>query len=501
MTFQECFHAASALLSTGGQVFVNQTASDPARPRGCSVSSDPSDPLTIHVFFNQLADSTAECAHGMTTLVGKTQSATDVGVLVSLDTVNDTATITLTGPSAVWYGVGFGAQAMVDQPWTIIVDGDSAVSERLLGGKPATVSHVAGTELKPSVKVVSSSTSADGTRTVVLTRSLKGDYYTFNTTEIPFLSAVGTGPKLAYHKNKAPSTLSLLPLGSTTAGACVCPESPKPFGQASGHLVYHPMSNQTEDIGSGSVAFGAGKCAPWPATTQIPDRNPTCDIRHYRGGQWACHHMWSLLDADQEIPWADEPLVMHIKYRFYVQPFTDGYHVPVHYGMGSQLLIGSPWEFDVPKCADGVPGCSLVDGTWTHTVTGSKYNNERMVYLNFHCHAPTCLMMSVYACPIGTSLQDCANATSVADAEARGYTLLCRQEPVHGGTGDHRENGTHFDEAGYIAIPDCLWGSTDQGLEPPLNLTGVPLFIIKTSNATIGHYGEMAGGQPFCEAN
>ena len=55
-----------------------------------------------------------------------------------------------------------------------------------------------------------------------------------------------------------------------------------------------------------------------------------------------------------------------------------------------------------------------------------------------------------------------------------------------------------FDEAGYIAIPDCLWGSPEQGLEPPLNLTGVPLFILKTANASRGHYGEMAGGQPFC---
>ena len=32
-------------------------------------------------------------------------------------------------------------------------------------------------------------------------------------------------------------------------------------------------------------------------------------------GQSSCHHMWSLLDADQEIPWTDEPLVMHHKYR------------------------------------------------------------------------------------------------------------------------------------------------------------------------------------------
>ena len=32
-------------------------------------------------------------------------------------------------------------------------------------------------------------------------------------------------------------------------------------------------------------------------------------------GQSSCHHMWSLLDANQEIPWTDEPLVLHHKYR------------------------------------------------------------------------------------------------------------------------------------------------------------------------------------------
>lgn len=54
-----------------------------------------------------------------------------------------------------------------------------------------------------------------------------------------------------------------------------------------------------------------------------------------------------------------------------------------------------------------------------------------------------------------------------------------------------------FNEAGYIAIPDCLWGSAEHGLEAPRNLTGVPLFILKTANATRAHYGEMAGGQAF----
>ena len=30
-----------------------------------------------------------------------------------------------------------------------------------------------------------------------------------------------------------------------------------------------------------------------------------------------------------------------------------------------------------------------------------------------------------------------------------------------------------------------------------MNLTDVPLYIVKIANATYGHYGEMAGGQPW----
>ena len=49
----------------------------------------------------------------------------------------------------------------------------------------------------------------------------------------------------------------------------------------------------------------------------------------------------------------------------------------------------------------------------------------------------------------------------------------------------------------YIAIPDCFWGSGEFGLEAPPDLQDVPLHMVKVSNATYGHYGEMAGGQPW----
>jgi len=276
------------------------------------------------------------------------------------------------------------------------------------------------------------------------------------------------------------------------AGVCICPVNPKPFGQATGSLVYHAVANQTADVGSGAAAyFGPGKCASAPATTLSDMRNPTCDIRYYRGGQWACSHMWSLLDAEQPIPWTDEPLVFHHKYRFWVQPFDPTYHTKLTLGesVGSALLIGSPWEYDVPQCADGVPGCALrADGTWVHTISGSTTGAHTFVALNNHCHAPTCLATEVYACAKGTPLDAC-NATV--------GTLVCRTVPVYGGTGNPAVDDTPFEEPGYIAIPDCFWGGSEYGLEAPVNLTGVPLHIVKTANATEGHYGEMSGGQPW----
>ncbi len=96
--------------------------------------------------------------------------------------------------------------------------------------------------------------------------------------------------------------------------------------------------------------------------------------------------------------------------------------------------------------------------------------------------------MSVYACPMGTALGDCNQTVG---------KLICQENMVYGGTGNPALNGTRFDEPGYIAIPDCLWGPAEFGLEPPPDLTGVPLHMVKTCNATWAHYGEMAGGQPW----
>ena len=52
--------------------------------------------------------------------------------------------------------------------------------------------------------------------------------------------------------------------------------------------------------------------------------------------------------------------MLYHKYRLYVQPYDAQYHTKLTLGesMGSALLLGSPWEYDVPKCSEGIAGCS-----------------------------------------------------------------------------------------------------------------------------------------------
>ena len=95
----------------------------------------------------------------------------------------------------------------------VIVDGTGKVTERKL------IDQKVGTLLPTTVKVVSSTVS-NGQRTVIMTRSLKGssaEYYTFDVNgpaRIPFINAVGSGPAFAYHKAKAPSSITLLPIAA-----------------------------------------------------------------------------------------------------------------------------------------------------------------------------------------------------------------------------------------------------------------------------------------------
>jgi len=386
----------------------------------------------------------------------------------------------MTGPGDVWFGIGFGATQMGDGPWTIVVDGRGGVTERKLG------THSPGTLLNASV-TVKSSVMNHGLRSVVLTRGLHGlgpDYFTFDPlksggTELNFISAVGSSVEFSYHKEHIVSALSLLPVAGSGLGAaaCVCKTTPKPFGEAEGTLEY-VATKQPEDTGSGSSLF-SNKCPPQPRGDLLAMKNPTCDIRTYSGGQIACHHMYSLLDADQEIPWPDQPLEYRLKFRFWVQEYNASYHVPLH---RTTWGIASPVEYDVPKCSEGMDGCSRhADGSWVHTITGTFVGKGRLSAAHFHCHAPTCLSIAMYRCPNGTKV--CNGTTG---------QLLCKEETIFG-----NDASKPFQEPGYILQPPCLWGSSAFGLEPPPSVDGYVLGSIKTSNATYGHHGEMAWQQMY----
>jgi hypothetical protein len=339
-----------------------------------------------------------------------------------------------------------------------------------------------GTQLADSVTVVSSSVN-NGTRTVVLTRPLAGktaDHYSFttDTVALPFINAIGSGPTFSYHKDKNIGTLMFLP---SDGDECICTLKPAPFGQGKGTLKYTPNTTQAGESGMvGSVGF-TNHCGG-PANQDLLDaKNPTCDVRSYVGGQTACHHQWSLLDADQDIPWSDQPLEFHLKFRFWVQDYDAADPAkggkPSHVNVGRTTWgIASPVEYDVPKCGPEVPGCTQQpDGNWIHTIEGTYQGHGKLVAAHFHCHAPTCLSMKMMD-----------NATG---------EVICEERPVYGGTGKADPN---YDEAGYIFQPPCLWGDNPElGLQPPPDVTGKTLYTIKTSNATYGHHGEMAWQQMY----
>ena len=120
-----------------------------------------------------------------------------------------------------------------------------------------------------------------------------------------------------------------------------------------------------------------------------------------------------------------------------------------------------------PQCPPGTPVDKCTHEIWGVVTPGGE--NLHMAAIHFHCHAPTCLAMEIINNETGK--------------------VLCRQEPVYGGTGKVDLN--KFDEPGYILQPPCLWGD-QPGLAPMPKVSGVTFTIRAITNSTYGHHGEMA---------
>lgn len=457
-TAAACFAAAKQLNGLRNATVSTKTVSDSTTPPGCSIAASAGGDTATAVF-NTKADSAACCSPG-DAIVGTARSL----VTLSLSVSPKNATITMTGPAAVWFGVGFDATLMDDMPYAIIVEGGATgmVSERRLAKESP------GAPLNASVAVVSN-TVVGGVRTVVLTRPRKGmtsQHYSFSTTTlgISFINAVGSSATLSYHKAKTASSIALFPANGQPA--CLCAFPAAAFGQATGTFEYLPTGE--------TIGFKAGRCAPEPREDVLAARNPTCDVRTYVGGLMSCHHGWVILDQEQEQPWMDQPLVYFKKFRIYYQEYDPKKHLNLErqdWGIGAD---GDHSEYDVIQCPAGTPPSkctNLNQGTWMpHAAVAPGQPGLHLVKAHFHCHAPTCLRMELWNNDTGK--------------------LLCREEAVHGGTGQldlHK-----FDEKGYIAMPPCLWGSAEDGLEPPPLISGVNIRVTSLTNATYGHHGEMA---------
>mmetsp|Transcript_36428 Transcript_36428/g.67040 ORF Transcript_36428/g.67040 Transcript_36428/m.67040 type:complete len:907 (-) Transcript_36428:128-2848(-) len=412
------------------------------------------------------------------------------------------ATITASGPADVWFGIGLNAQRMADSPYTLVVN-SSGVIEQKIGTCGSEAEHCAGDRLESSVRVLSNSV-VNGVRTVVMTRPFLGKtskHFSFSPGMAPLhlITAVGQTPVFAYHKMHAPALITLTTAGSST---CVCDTG------AAGQLC--------NTGGVGCNQFVKACVPPNPlnytgasAGDLLAQRNPTCNSKQYVGGLSCCGHRRIMLDADQEV--RPELLRYHMKFRFWFQEYVPivnktgkpshlnleriyyqteanagEYDIPPAFAVPGQPIPGyGKWPENTPTpgttctgtCPDG-PDCACV-----HTITyhfqleNTVPAPTRLIYAGGHCHAPACISIELYENSTGTP------------------NLLCRQLPLYG---KGNVTGDKYDEAGYLALPPCLWSDKGgEGLEPSVWLPhNTPMISIKKNHNThVGHYGEMASWQ------
>eukprot|EP01062_Namystynia_karyoxenos_P058476 TRINITY_DN4_c0_g1_i1.p1 TRINITY_DN4_c0_g1~~TRINITY_DN4_c0_g1_i1.p1 ORF type:complete len:752 (+),score=166.73 TRINITY_DN4_c0_g1_i1:99-2258(+) len=437
-----CYAAAAALGAVGAQ---NSTAATASLPAGCSVATDGKGAWTATFNAPPKGTASAACGQGATNSSTATGSvASLVHITASVDGTAGKATVTLRGPSGVWFGVGFGAERMGDAPWTIIVDGSGNVTERQLAD------HAPGTALPQTVQVVSSSV-VGGMREVVLSRALQGSIFSFTPLggSIPIINAVGSGPQLSYHRERTAATV---PLYIPGVPSCVCQE-----GGTLGGLPFSDPCWADSDVGR--------------------QNNTICTLEGYTGGLKCCRDGNSLLDADQPIPGDSDEVYM--KMRFYYEDYEPG----KTHNLFRLFWMTETWanEYDVPKAPPGTPPQEAV-----HTISSrfkfrdmmdaslSRVNcsvrtnvncadsrkvgpgGVNLIYAGGHCHAPACISL------------DLINADTGA--------LVCHNEAVHG-TGD-----AVYDEKGYSYIPPCVWGTAEEGLPTP------PAFSLDTEMISVGRY-------------
>lgn len=190
-TAADCFAQARALRGLENATFTTKAVENNAVPAGCSVmsamhASASGTAIAATAVFNSNNESSACCGISSTSEVSGIVAALQGKVSMKLrisggggggggrgegeeegDGANSSSlvTVTLSGPATTWFGVGFNAMLMSDNPYAIIADGHGGIMERKLADQAP------GIQLPKSVDVVSN-VVVNGVRTVILTRSV-----------------------------------------------------------------------------------------------------------------------------------------------------------------------------------------------------------------------------------------------------------------------------------------------------------------------------------------
>jgi len=345
-----------------------------------------------------------------------------------------------------------------------------------------------------------------------------------------------TGDHYSFREGKLQNS----PLEIILATGCPRRAAGEMFGRHCGHQSPDPLSFARVDAWQEIIRDGIkGKiggnpfqkhCLDEPYGDLVKQHNPTCTVQTYQGGLHCCIHDHYLLDAQQKVPWQDRLLEYRLKFRFYYQDYfpttatsatatamssigTKTAALPSHQDMTRFYWTteAGAGEYDVPECeTPSVPSSCVhvITSKWkVSEFVDTDRNPEgiELIYAGPHCHAPTCLSMELYNSDTGKLL--CRVTPLVGKGRSRNST--------NSGSGANAagENEEMYDEAGFIAMPPCLWsheinhqrrgsGNNDfetnpeQLLPPPEFLSlDTTLLSIKRANNTFSHTGEMASWQ------
>ena len=490
---KEC---VKAILDTGVKVKRSHTINDKTKPRGCIMQ--PEKFLRNHIMKRRKANHLKKMSYRAIFNSAKTdvlcgedtkeislQGSTNLGNLIKMKLGHNgtDATISITGPSSVWFGVAFDATIMKDQPYAMIIDGDGIVSERKLGY------HAPGSLLKNSIKIISN-TVRHGLRSVILKRPVRGlspRHFSFPNQpgDLNLIAALGSSKSFGYHKTHSGGKITLVP---SKTNSCVCEPTTKiSFSYMNTTTQFLRNYNCLDEPRSDMLKHGDGTGRDLP--------NKACNFETYHGGLACCHHSWLLTDKNQdEIIPKDKVDKYFLKWRYYFQEYiprteenlashqhlhhwvflidaivNDYEEDNAHYGSKSIGKITARLKAKDIGLEDNTSsdydddGAPLVSGNFTKIIP---------IVMTSHCHAPSCIRQELWN--VDTNQILCNITAKYGDEKYGGLTTDV------------------FNEKDYIAISPCLFGF-QPGLQFPFELhPDTNIKAIKYFNNTYRHLGQMA---------